>query len=83
MSLNDCLNWAQDQISATCQANDLPLHSVLLFYKGEGHKSGLLESSVRVCQHVEVCVTNEKLYVFEEEWMFVGVAIIISIFAWP
>jgi hypothetical protein len=54
---------------------------MVILLRGEGKrcKSSLLETRIRVCQQVQECVTNEKLYIFKEEWMLVGVSIIISV----
>jgi hypothetical protein len=41
----------------------------------------LLEVRIRVCQQIQACVTNEKLDIFKEEWVLVGVSIIVGVIA--
>ena len=59
------------------------MHPIFLGGEGERCKSGLLEARIRVCQQVQARVANEKLYIFEEEWVLVGVSIIVGVFTRP
>jgi len=51
--------------------------------EGEQCESGLLEARIGICQQIQVRVANEKLYIFEEEWVLVGVSIIVGVFTRP
>jgi hypothetical protein len=59
------------------------LHPIFLSGEGERSESGLLEAGIRVCQQIQARVANEKLYIFKEEWVLIGVSIIVGVFTGP
>ena len=72
---NDCLDWADKEITTACDSNDLAMNSFLLVFKYEGGKPGLAELFNWDGEQMWASVTNEKLGVIEPKGCLVVVSI--------